>query len=355
MGFEVDFLPVGDASRSGDAIALRYGNLYGRRVEQTVIVIDGGYTSTGDSLVEHITRLYGTDRVNIVVSTHPDQDHVEGLEVVLDQLEVGQLWMHLPWEHSGDLATLAAKGFRSDDLDDYLEKSLVGASNLQAKAEALGIPIRKPFVGQASDDGAFLVLGPTEEYYEDLLPDFPGTSTVTATILAKLKEAARSLVAEDFWTESLSEGGETSASNNSSAICLLQVDGRQLLFTADAGIPAIAQSLGRLEMSGFIPGTLNFVQVPHHGSKRNVSPSLLNRLLGDKGEQSNRGTAFVSAAAAGAPKHPAKSVVNAFRRRGYPVHATLGSTKRHSHDAPDRGWSPSVALPLYDQVEAEDD
>ena len=40
MGYEIDFLPVGD--KSGDAIALRYGNLFGQRTEQTVVVVDGG-------------------------------------------------------------------------------------------------------------------------------------------------------------------------------------------------------------------------------------------------------------------------------------------------------------------------
>ena len=37
MGFEIDLLPVGNESKGGDAIALRYGNLDGHRDEQTVI------------------------------------------------------------------------------------------------------------------------------------------------------------------------------------------------------------------------------------------------------------------------------------------------------------------------------
>ena len=42
MGLEIDFLSVGEGEKSGDAIALRYGNLFGPRSEQTVLVIDGG-------------------------------------------------------------------------------------------------------------------------------------------------------------------------------------------------------------------------------------------------------------------------------------------------------------------------
>lgn len=58
--YEIDFLPVGDGARSGDAIALRYGNLEGTRAEQTVIVIDGGFSDDGEALVELIETHYDT-------------------------------------------------------------------------------------------------------------------------------------------------------------------------------------------------------------------------------------------------------------------------------------------------------
>jgi hypothetical protein len=60
MGYEVDFQAVGEGERSGDAIALRYGNLNGSRAEQTVITIDGGTLESGDELVKHIRNFYGT-------------------------------------------------------------------------------------------------------------------------------------------------------------------------------------------------------------------------------------------------------------------------------------------------------
>jgi hypothetical protein len=64
MGYEIDFLPVGDESSGGDAIALRYGNLFGPRAEQTVIVIDGDYTDDGEALVAHIKQYYQTDVID---------------------------------------------------------------------------------------------------------------------------------------------------------------------------------------------------------------------------------------------------------------------------------------------------
>lgn len=53
MGYEIDFLAVGE-KKSGDAICIRWGNLHGSRDEQKVVVIDAGYASTGEQVIEHI-------------------------------------------------------------------------------------------------------------------------------------------------------------------------------------------------------------------------------------------------------------------------------------------------------------
>lgn len=360
MGYEIDFLPVGEESSGGDAIALRYGNLYGTRAEQTVIVIDGGYTDCGTAMVEHIRTRYGTDRVDIVVSTHPDQDHVTGLEVVVEEMEVGQLWMHLPWNHSGSLAEAKARNFKHSQLSDKLEKSLSGASDLEAIARRLGVPIIEPFTGTATADGCFTVLGPTLGFYEELLLSMPeGSSSVAKHslnfLLSKLSEAAKSLVPETMWVETLRNDGETSPRNNSSTICLLDVDGHKSLFTGDAGMPALGQVADLLEALGFVPGELSFVQIPHHGSRRNVGPDILDRLLGPKGQASGIGEAFVSAPKKNPEnKHPAKKVTNAFHRRGYAVHATQGVAKWHHRDAPGRS-DYVAAIPTEFFASVEDD
>jgi glyoxylase-like metal-dependent hydrolase (beta-lactamase superfamily II) len=78
QGYEIDFLAVGEESQSGDAIALRFGNLNGDRSDQFIMVIDGGSKADGEKLVEHIQKYYKTDYVNAVLLTHPDADHASG-------------------------------------------------------------------------------------------------------------------------------------------------------------------------------------------------------------------------------------------------------------------------------------
>jgi beta-lactamase superfamily II metal-dependent hydrolase len=350
MGFEVDFLPVGDGGRSGDAIALRYGNLFGARAEQTVIVIDGGFIDDGEALVEHIKRYYATDFVDVVVSTHSDADHINGLRVVLEQLGVGQLWMHLPAQHSMTLAAARAAGWSTLRLAKAeLARSLSAVDDLAALAERLDVPVVEPFTGVSTANSQFVVVGPRKELYEDLLPEF--CADRQPSTLAKVLQAIRALVTETLWDESLGEDGETSALNESSVVSLLTVDGKSLLFTGDAGLIALADAADTLDGVGFDWSTVRFMQIPHHGSRRNVSPSILDRYLGPKGQQVATKYAFVSAAPDGAPKHPSKRVTNAFIRRGSTVVATVGTHVAYWSDAPGRGWSPLVAVPFYSTFE----
>src|ERR1700733_13186784 len=87
MGYEIDFLPVGK-EKSGDAILVRYGNLFGTRAEQKVIVVDAGYPETSDLVVKHLADHYNTDKIDLMISTHPDQDHIGGLEAVMNKCAV---------------------------------------------------------------------------------------------------------------------------------------------------------------------------------------------------------------------------------------------------------------------------
>lgn len=362
MGYEIDFLPVGDKSSGGDAIALRYGDLMGPVKNQTVVIIDGGYSDDGEALVNHVLSYYGTTSVDIVVSTHPDRDHITGLSVVLEKLDVRYLLMHQPWKHSAEMAAARRYGFSKASLSEKLEKSLQGLSDLEMVAQRRGIEIVEPFTGVKTPDGCFRILGPSQAFYEELLPAVYSSTTVTATKAGgpydwvfKAKEVIKQLLPETLLIETLRDDGETKPSNNTSAICLLDVDGRKSLFTADAGIPALENALAELEAEGFQPGDLKFCQIPHHGSRRNVGPTVLDRLLGPKGQRTTHSTAFVSAPPENPDHvHPAKKVTNAFRRRGYSVHATQDQTKYHFCQAPDRpGWTTSQEIEFHNMVEED--
>ncbi len=357
MGYEIDFLPVGDGGRGGDAIALRYGNLHGSRNEQTVVIIDGGNQDSGQELVDHVQERYDTDVVDLVVCTHPDSDHSSGLSVVLEQLEVKRLWMHRPWKHAGKISdAFVDDDITNDGLSELLQESLKHACKLEELADEKGIPISEPFSDGASSTRfpEIRVLGPSRDYYRELLPEFgdmPMTKSITG-VFGRLTEAVKA-VAERWNWETLTEPVEdTRAENNSSAILLLQVDGRNLLFTGDAGVPALEHAADFAEAQGVDLKSCVLQQVPHHGSKRNVGPSILNRIVGPIGSASGSKSVVVSVPKKGDPKHPAKKVTNAYQRRGANVTVTKGEVICSPYNAPTRlGWGPATPVPFYSEVE----
>ena len=71
------------------------------------------------------------------------------------------------------------------------------------------------------------------------------------------------------------------------------------------------------------PARLTFFDVPHHGSRHNLDPDTLTRLLGPDRRDDAAGSAFVSVGRE-AEDFPRPEIANAIRRRGYPVRATRG-------------------------------
>jgi len=361
MGYEVDFLAVGDESKSGDAIALRFGDLEGSREEQTVVIIDGGYKKSGDELVIHIKEHYDTDVVDLVILTHPDSDHASGLHVVLEELTVKKLWMHKPWEHNEGKAIQFEDGRITDaSIGERLKKALETAYTLYQLAEKKNIPIEEPFTKVTDETGNIQVIGPTHEYYNELIVDFSRMPEVKSestqqTFLDKAKEKVLDWISDKWNIDLITDDGETTSSqNHSSAIVHINVEGKRLLFTGDAGRESLqkaADYLGNLDSLD----DLAFIQIPHHGSFRNIGPTVLNQLVGEIKDKNNKPqfSAFCSSAKNGAPKHPSKKVLNAFTRRGARVLVTAGSGKCSPKDAPDReGWSTATPEPFHDDVEA---
>lgn len=360
MTFEVDVLAVGEESKSGDAIAFRYGDFSHRSLFK-VVIIDGGFEKNGQDLVDLVKGTYQTDSVDIVISTHPDSDHCSGLKVVLEKLHVESLWLHQPWRHERAIAEYIQFGKSSKELDEQLQKSIASARDLEELAADAGVQLIEPFAGLQTEDGRLTVLGPTRDYYAQLLANFEDASTSRARLLAQqlrtlLKEAAAKM--RELWSgqEALIEPEEnaTRPQNNSSVILLAKLDDTYFVFTGDAGVPALDRAVSE-ELGAALRAELRYFQLPHHGSKRNVGPSILDRILGPRVAQgvATGKTTFISAASDGKPKHPAQRVINAANRRGAKVISTQGRRLlMHSNDAPARDrWVPAAELPFVEQYE----
>jgi beta-lactamase superfamily II metal-dependent hydrolase len=353
--FEIDFLPVGDGN--GDAICVRYGN---DADGYYLHVIDGGYTDTAGTIIDHIETHYGAHYfINHMVLSHADNDHAMGLIGVLKRFKVRHLWMNRPWLYAADILQHMHGNYTLQGLIDEIRARHEYLVELEAFANEQGTIIHEVFQGDKI--GPFTVLAPTRERYINLLPDLDKTPTSyredTADSLNKilkgLVEAAKDWLDETWDFETLSDTPEpTSASNETCVVQYGEIEGRRLLLTADAGPESLHEAADYLDALGKMDRP-NFVQVPHHGSRRNVTPSVLDRLLGQKAPSGHKhGTAFVSVGKDKAD-YPRGQVKNAFQRRGYPVHATRTQTKTHFHGRELRpGWVTSVPEPFDEKVEA---
>ena len=337
MAYEIDFLPVGDSN--GDAICVRYGDaINGYRIH----VIDGGYTDTGQTIIDHIAQYYDNPSfIDNVVLSHADNDHVSGLLAVVRHFNVGALWMNRPWLYAREIVD----AFHGNYSVEGLQKDIRAAYPLLAELEEIaiqkGIPIYEAFTGVQI--GAFTVLAPSRERYLNLIPMFSRTPVsyvkpIKVPLWDKVVEVAKALVSyfETWDNEKLEEHPPAcTAANESSVVQIAQFGDKTALFTADVGPIGLDAAADYAGSVGLLRSP-RFVQIPHHGSRRNVTPSVLDRWLGQPvAEGQKRGTAFCSVGL-NQHKYPRRKVQNAFLRRGYGVISTRESWKCHYDVKPNR-------------------
>lgn len=358
-GFELEFLPVGDGERSGDSILFHYIE---DEIEK-IIAYDGGTKASGEAMVNHIKTYYGKEKIDYLINSHPDGDHVSGLIYVLENMEVGEVWIHQPWNYSEEILSLFHDGrMTANSLSERMKDKLNKAHRLYELAKEKDIPIYEPFSG--CNIGPFLVLSPDQDWYVNtLVPNFSKTPKKSDMVIENIvdnignfAETVQTLLKESWGEEHLPNNVETSAENDSSVILYADIQGRGILLTGDSGVKALARATEYAENHYLrIKEYIKIVQVPHHGSRRNISTETLNTLLGMpsiSGIDNLNRTALVSASTS-SKKHPRDRVVNAFMRRGFKVVATKGNTVRQPYNMGERkGWV--TAKPLDFSYDIDD-
>lgn len=353
--FELDFLNVA-SKKSGDAIPIRYeanGNTL-------IHVVDGGFQDTGASVVAHINKYYGNPRfIDHVVATHPDGDHAGGLRSVLEDFDVGTLWMLRPWDYADEIIDRFTRFTSVENLKKRLKELYPNLVALEEIAKRRGIPIGEPF--QGTDIGAFHVLAPTKARYLDMVvqsektPESLEEQRAMATAPRGLLAIAQKVVnfVRAAWGEEVFSSEETSAENEMSVVQYAYLAEKRILLTADAGRAGLTEATDYLEAAGItLPGIDKF-QVPHHGSRRNVSTEVLDRLLGPclSGPAEHGSFTAAISSAKEDEDHPKRAVVRACIHRGGRVFTTEGSHLQVHQNAPDRGWTTAKPMDYPDDQE----
>jgi len=315
-GVEIDMLSLGNA----DSILISFWN--GLSVHR--LLIDGG--NKGDApKVRSFLRGLNVTRLDDVLSTHHHDDHSGGLiEIIADTtLDIGRVWSHVPQRHVDMNKVRVALGAVGESPEaDCVIKSLDTAADIFNTALRRKIPHSEPFEGSLL--GSLKILSPSLDFYASLVSEFAEADRIKAEDEAQHRYDEQAGMEEVLKALGLGDGDDSSSSllndphtapeNESSVVSGAVHGGSMLLFTADAGTCALTRVLASYQVAD-----LEWLQIPHHGSRHNITADLI--------KQFKPKTAFVSAE--GSKKHPRRAVVNAFKEQGTRVYSTHYPTGMH--------------------------
>jgi competence protein ComEC len=197
----VMFLDIGQ----GDATLIRSPG--GR----TMLIDGGNGTSDADNVILPALQAWGSDRLDVMVITHPDQDHIGGLSRVIEAVPVGQVVLtgqvHTTqtYEHlltairDKKLPAVRARGGMSLDFDPALVTAILGPTDALVESDDTNnasIVIRMTYSAVA-----FLFIGDAEETEESVILN--SGADVHAQILKVGHHGSRNSTSPD-WLQAVS-------------------------------------------------------------------------------------------------------------------------------------------------------
>ncbi len=314
MNFEINMINV----ENGDSIILQLE----KKDKKALIVIDGGYQQHYQKLEQRIRELLPSfnNKIDLIVCSHYDNDHLEGISLLLDycykaKVEIGEIWMHKIEYKLADLIKgidekegLLLEKMKFEKLSTYNSGEFINEQvfnkedNLMIESyqflkELLQKIINYGLEGKVKEvvkenylDGfeEFKVVSPTADFYNSYLPklktekfleDIQKTAELRMlsesnrpTDRRTIEEMVGDVTNPCSRLETSSIANSVTPTNLVSIVTLLSTNDLRLLFTADAGI----ESFDNKEVLTNELMNLNWLQLPHHGSKNNTSLTMLD-------------------------------------------------------------------------------
>lgn len=325
-GFEIAMLSLG---RADSLLVTRWEEGLPTRV-----LVDGGRRGHADT-VRAFLEAHEVARIDHVVCTHYDDDHVGGLVELIkdDSIQFGKAWVHVPaWHVDPERVGNALSQAEGSGKARAAIKSLQTSDALLGAIEDRGLPHEEPFSGSLI--GFMTVCGPSESFYEELVGTFEDADNIR---LSELREIVTEAVLKSAAGDGLLESPPARAENDSSVILSAAYGGSTYLFTGDAGPRALELAKDSFELAN-----CRWMQLPHHGSRNNITAALVEHFVPR--------VAYVSAP--GSDDHPHRAVVDAFKEAGARVYSTHYPSDGHLYfrvgDVPEPPGFNGAATPLWD-------
>ena len=310
-------------AEDGDSLILHFGDAARPRF----FLIDGGPTRTGYEQVirkrlEAIQQKWAPPRkpltIDMMMVSHIDADHIEGLLCLTEELlerkrhgagdrlcKVLTLWFNSFNETLGDGDSEIFTKLAKEGLAHQAATAMVGGAalppdlkgidafaaaiiasvpqgrQLRRNAEELRIKPNSPFEGlvmtaeegpltiEWGDDLTITVLCPEQVRVQKLHDEWERNLKKTPTLSALAQAAAKTVTKDHAFA------------NLSSIVVMVELEKKRILLTGDAVDDDVLKGL---KAAGYLKRGkchLDVLKMPHHGSRRNMSPEFLSQVTAD--------------------------------------------------------------------------
>jgi beta-lactamase superfamily II metal-dependent hydrolase len=264
-GVQVTALPAA----CGDCLVVEYSSDSGSHR----LLVDGGLSSKYDEGLG--AYLAGGERppvFDVVVVTHVDRDHIDGVIRALDEghLEYGDIWFNGRDEIDA-LLHGRTRGVRQGDA--LSELIPANKRNRVVAGDAIHVGPDGPASFVLPGGARCTILGPNVDRLERLFGKWPEPSPTAEDPSQELLDAL-----EDPVSRGVGEfGRDSSVANGSSIAFLLETGGVSLLLTGDAFAGDLQESIEQvLRQRGQDRLVVDLFKLSHHGSRQNMSDELLD-------------------------------------------------------------------------------
>ncbi len=275
--FRIELLPA----QRGDALWITYGEPPALRH----VLVDAGPRETIGTLVPELERRIAalpgrTDRLELVVTSHIDADHIQGIVSLLSGPRRVPLFRDIWFNGFKHLAPGLLGGPDGEQLTRLLDTA-PERWNTAFGGGPVVVPDAGPPTVKLRGGLELVLLSPTAAGLERLAPKWERECEKAGLLPghgAEVPRAARrdELLGFDIDLLATARYARDRAEPNGSSIAFIaRFGGKSVLCAADAHSEVLEQSLDRL---GPGPHAFTAVKLSHHGSKGNLSPGFLERV-----------------------------------------------------------------------------
>jgi hypothetical protein len=298
------------AAERGDCILIEYGQ--GSTAAHRVL-IDGGPVNSGlyagvrDRLLEVPTSPDGRRHFDLLIVTHVDSDHIEGVVQILQDEELAcafdDVWFN-GWKHIEPLEPGATVSLLGPTQGEFLGALLAKQGrrwNRRFKGGAVFTDGPQLPECELCGGMRLTLLSPTVNGLKWLAGEWD-VAVKAAGFEPGDAAAALEQLSSKWWARPAELGDEDrirasadrSPANASSIAFLAEYGGRSLLMTGDAHDDVLVAALRKLRTQRDLEGALpvDAFKLSHHGGEHNTTPQLLDELAADHYLVSTNGNRF---------------------------------------------------------------